>query len=132
MKFSTKLLLLLTCFAAMVDAGSLDDRFASYQEKGAGSFDPQQGQIIWQQGVLHTKSGKSRTCSDCHGDDLTKPGKHQKSGKTIQPMAPSVNPQRLNDGKKIEKWFKRNCKWTWGRACTVQEKGDILSYLRQL
>jgi hypothetical protein len=46
-------------------------------------------------------------------------------------MAPSVNPQRLTDARKIEKWFKRNCEWTWGRACTIQEKGDILRFLQQ-
>ncbi|ODB88843.1 hypothetical protein A3193_08445 [Candidatus Thiodiazotropha endoloripes] len=132
MKFSTKLLLLLTFFAAVVDAGPLEERLNSYLEKGSGSFDPQQGQIIWQHRVLHPKSGKTRSCGDCHGGDLSKPGKHQKTGKTIQPMAPSVNPQRLKDGKKMEKWFKRNCKWTWGRACTAREKGDILSYLQQI
>ena len=44
-------------------------------------------------------------------------------------MAPSVNPKRLTDRSKIEKWFKRNCKWTLGRECTPQEKGDILTFL---
>ncbi|MEA3244387.1 MAG: DUF1924 domain-containing protein, partial [Pseudomonadota bacterium] len=33
------------------------------------------------------------------------------------------------DGKKIEKWFKRNCKWTLGRECTAQEKADFLAYI---
>jgi hypothetical protein len=47
----------------------------------------------------------------------------------IKPMAPSVNPGRYQDGKKIEKWFLRNCKWTFGRECTVQEKTDTLSWL---
>jgi hypothetical protein len=54
-----------------------------------------------------------------------------KTGKRIEPMAVSVNPQRLGDMAKIEKWFRRNCKWTLGRACTAQEKGDLLSFLRQ-
>ena len=31
--------------------------------------------------------------------------------------------------KKIEKWFKRNCKEAWGRECTAQEKADFLTYL---
>ena len=53
-----------------------------------------------------------------------------KTGKVIDPMAPSVNPKRFTDAKEIEKWFKRNCTWTVGRECTPQEKGDFLSYLR--
>ncbi|MEJ2620598.1 MAG: DUF1924 domain-containing protein [Candidatus Thiodiazotropha sp.] len=132
MNFRFKLLLLLVLLPTVLHAEALDERFASYQQEGAGSFDSTQGQAIWQQEILHVKSGKSRSCSSCHGEDLTQPGKHLKTGKTIKPMARSVNPQRQTDGKKIEKWFKRNCKWTWGRACTAQEKGDILSYLKQL
>jgi len=46
------------------------------------------------------------------------------------PMAPCVNPKRLTERRQAEKWFKRNCKWTLGRACTAQEKGDLLSFLR--
>jgi len=47
----------------------------------------------------------------------------------IDPMALSVNPERYTDPDKIEKWFLRNCKWTLGRECTAQEKGDVLTYL---
>jgi hypothetical protein len=45
-------------------------------------------------------------------------------------MAPSVNAERLTEAKKMDKWFLRNCKWTLGRACTAQEKGDVLMWLR--
>ena len=74
--------------------------------------------------------GKVRNCSTCHGKDLRAPGKHTKSGKTIDPLAPSANKERLTDPKFIEKWFTRNCKWVLGRECTPQEKGDFLAYLR--
>ena len=47
-------------------------------------------------------------------------------------MAPSVNAARLSSRKQIEKWFKRNCKWTLGRECSAQEKGDLLAYLKTL
>ncbi len=52
-----------------------------------------------------------------------------KTGKVIKPMAASKNPERFQDSKKVEKWFLRNCKWTFGRQCTVQEKIDTLSWL---
>ncbi len=44
-------------------------------------------------------------------------------------MAVSVNATRLSDPKKVEKWFLRNCKWTFGRECTPQEKGDFIDYM---
>jgi hypothetical protein len=44
-------------------------------------------------------------------------------------MAPSVQPERFTDPAKVDKWFTRNCKWTWGRLCTAQEQRDIQAYL---
>jgi hypothetical protein len=44
-------------------------------------------------------------------------------------MALSVNPARLTDAKTVEKWFRRNCRWTLGRECTPQEKGDFIQFI---
>ncbi|HHO68464.1 MAG TPA: DUF1924 domain-containing protein [Gammaproteobacteria bacterium] len=71
---------------------------------------------------------RGRDCSQCHGDGLRRAGRHQRTRKPIDPMAPSVNPKRFTDLKKVEKWFRRNCKWTWGRECNAQEKADILQW----
>ncbi len=73
-----------------------------------------------------------RSCSTCHTADLTKPGKLASTGKPIEPMAVSVNPTRLTDPAKVEKWFRRNCHWTLGRACTEEEKADFLAYIKSL
>jgi hypothetical protein len=70
-------------------------------------------------------------CGTCHGNDLKQNGKHNKSGKVIEPMASSVNPDRYTDLEKVEKWFTRNCKQVLKRECTAQEKGDVLRYLSQ-
>jgi hypothetical protein len=70
-----------------------------------------------------------RACTSCHSNDLTQPGRHATTGKAIEPLAPSVNAKRLTERRRIEKWFKRNCKWTLGRECTPQEKGDLLSFM---
>jgi hypothetical protein len=75
--------------------------------------------------------GEMRSCTTCHGSDIRKPGKHKRSGKKIEPMAITVNAERFTSKKKIEKWFKRNCKWTMGRVCTDAEKGSFLLYLTQ-
>lgn len=46
-------------------------------------------------------------------------------------MAPSVNPMRLTDIDDMKKWLLRNCKSTLGRECTAQEKGNVLTWLRE-
>ncbi len=131
MKMREMLFSVMLLTAGYAQAADLNDILKAYEATGAGPFSAQQGGVEWKRSVKDTGDAKSRSCQDCHGTDLKKSGRHAKTGKTIEPMAPSVNPQRLTDAKKIEKWFKRNCKWTWGRACTEQEKGDFLLYLQQ-
>lgn len=110
-------------------ADVVDERLAAYRAEGAGPFDAARGKAMWTQTHTHSKADKPRSCSTCHTDDPRAVGKHARTGKAIKPLAPSVNPQRLTEVREIEKWFKRNCKWTIGRECTPQEKGDFLSYL---
>ena len=71
----------------------------------------------------------ARSCASCHGSDLTETGRHAKTGKPIEPLAPSVNPERLTDPKKVEKWLYRNCRWTLGRECSAAEKADFLAFI---
>jgi hypothetical protein len=72
----------------------------------------------------------SRSCAVCHTDDPRRPGRHVTTAKPIEPMSPAVNPARLGDPAKVEKWFRRNCRWTLGRACTEQEKADVIAFLK--
>ena len=127
---TTLLLLLTPILLSEASAGSANELLQQYQSQSSGTFDARRGETLW--GQSNSLQGTARSCSSCHGDDLKKAGQHQRTQKTIDPMAPSVNPQRFTDYKKTEKWFKRNCKWTLGRECTLQEKGDLLSFLRQL
>jgi len=92
--------------------------------------DAGRGEQLWKQ--ESRTAGKPRSCVTCHTSDPRKGGRHARTGKPIKPMAPSVNPERLSDPKKMAKWFKRNCKWTLGRVCSDQEKADIISYLKSL
>lgn len=122
---------ILLCLAAPpVFAGVVDGLLEGYRGAGAGPFSAEAGEAMWH--AVQSVEGESRRCTDCHGDDLKQPGEHRRTGKTIEPMAPSVNAGRLTDERKIEKWFLRNCKWTVGRECTPQEKGDFLLFLRDL
>ncbi len=113
-------------------ADAVSELQAGYQAEGAGPFSAEAGEALWNRPFKNAKSGKVRKCTTCHTTDLTRPGKHVRTGKLIEPMAPSVNPKRLTEVKKIKKWFVRNCKWTLGRECTAQEKGDLLAFLKNL
>jgi hypothetical protein len=83
--------------------------------------------------AFFTKTGSGDwSCSSCHSANPVAAGKHVKTGKEIAPLAPAVNPTRLTDEAKAEKWFKRNCNDVLGRDCTAQEKGDIATWLLAL
>jgi hypothetical protein len=105
-----------------------DELFAKFKSEGASGFDAERGGKNWTK-EIKGEGGEMMSCGTCHSSDLTKDGKHHKTGKLIKPMAPSVNAERFTDAKKIEKWFKRNCNDVWSRECTAQEKGDILKFL---
>lgn len=102
---------------------SVNQLLHMYQQKGVKTVDKVQGKNLW-----YLKTG-DRSCTSCHGGSPDQMGKHAKTGKLIKPMARSVNPDRYQDSNKVEKWFLRNCKWTLGRQCTVQEKANTLSWL---
>ena len=110
--------------ASPVHADELTELLAVYQAQAELPFSAQRGEALW-----HVEQ-EGRSCLSCHGDSLALKGKHQKTGKVIEPMAPSVNVERLTEAKKIKKWLLRNCKWTYGRECTAQEKGDVLVWLK--
>ena len=123
-------LLITLPFYAQADAVS--ELETKYQSQSTGSFSTTAGEELWNKTFVDVKKGDQRSCTTCHTSDLKQPGKHARTGKIIKPMAPSVNPQRLTEVKKIKKWFVRNCKWTLGRECTAQEKGDVLAFLKNL
>lgn len=117
--------------SAWAENTSIDTLLQVYASQGAAAADAEQGQYLWQKTYQANGEFAERSCTSCHTENLTNPGKHIKTSKLIEPMSPSVNQQRLTDQKKIEKWFKRNCKWTMGRECTAQEKADLLLYMNK-
>jgi len=84
------------------------------------------------QQFFSSSHGNDWSCTSCHTANPAATGKHAKTGKEIAPLAPAANLQRFTDEAKVEKWFKRNCNDVLGRACTAQEKGDVLAYLMSL
>lgn len=75
------------------------------------------------------KHGNEWSCASCHSENPASTGKHAKTSKAIQPLAPAANAERFTNPGKVAKWFKRNCNDVLDRVCTAQEKGDVLTYL---
>lgn len=114
---------------AVAGGEAIPGMLGEYQAEGAGNFTSKGVETLWNKKVK-AEDGSERSCATCHGTDLSKQGKHYKTGKVIEPMALSVNPERYKEAKEIRKWFRRNCKWAWGRECTAQEKGNFLTWLQ--
>ena len=110
---------------------AVDALLKIYSDAGAGPFSAEAGQDMWTETHNHNRTLVQRSCSSCHTSNLSDSGKHVKTNKVIKPMSPMINPKRLTTTKKIEKWFMRNCKWTFGRECSAQEKGDFLLYIQK-
>jgi hypothetical protein len=100
------------------------------KEAGVTAFSAERGQMFFE--ATHT-GGKPDTpsCTSCHGRSPREAGR-TRAGKTIDPMAVSVNPKRFTDRAVVEKWFARNCDSVLGRGCTAAEKGDVITYLSGL
>jgi hypothetical protein len=94
---------------------------------GFSGFSAQRGEAFFK-----SAHGAEWSCASCHTANPLAAGKHAKTGKTIAPLAPGANPQRFTDPASVDKWFRRNCNDVLGRACTAQEKGDVLQYLMSL
>lgn len=114
------------CIAPASANDVVSNLLKQYEKQGASRFAAASAEALWSRPFLDSKSGEKRRCSQCHSEELRRRGKHAVTGKVIEPLAPSANPKRLTDPEHIEKWFMRNCKWTMGRECTPQEKGDFL------
>ena len=87
-------------------------------------FDAERGKVFF-----NNTHGNDWSCASCHTSNPADAGKHAKTDKVIDPLAPSANAERFTDIKKVEKWFKRNCGDVLDRECTSLEKGDVLTYL---
>jgi hypothetical protein len=101
---------------------------ASRAAPGFAGFSAARGAALYA-GTHQGGNPATPSCATCHTADPTATGKHQKTGRAIEPMAVSANPARFTDGAEVEKHFTRDCKNVLGRACTAEEKGDFVTFL---
>lgn len=78
---------------------------------------------------FRTPHGSEWSCSSCHTENPAANGSHAVTKKAIKPLAPAANADRFTNQDKVDKWFRRNCNDVLKRACTAQEKGDLIAYL---
>lgn len=97
---------------------------ARQADPGFQGFSAERGRLFFTR-----THGGDWSCASCHTAAPDTSGKHAKTGKSIEPLAPAANPERFTGAAKVDKWFKRNCNDVLGRACTAQEKGDVLAWL---
>jgi hypothetical protein len=131
MKPATLLLLLAGLWATTAGAGEVLARYNAEAAQTSPGFSPSaaRGQALFQR-AWNASSSLPR-CTTCHGEDPRRPGRHAITGKAIQAMQPAVEPARLSDPAKTEKWFRRNCREVVGRECSPAEKADVVTYLMQ-
>jgi len=116
---------LLACLALSTPMlASANPILDGYKAEIKGSFAAAAGEKLYK-----TVGPNQLSCASCHTDSPKNAGKHAKTNKAIDPLAPSANPKRFTDAAQVEKWFKRNCNDALGRACTTQEKGDFMTYV---
>lgn len=93
-----------------------------------GGFDAARGEALYR-ATVPGKDPRISGCTSCHTDNPRQPGQNAKTGRGIDPVAVSVNPDRFTDPDRVEKQFSRDCKTVLNRACTAQEKGDYITFL---
>lgn len=122
-----KYIALLSLYAFNVHSGAIDFN-QLYRSWGVDitTINTTQGEQLWKRELIPNKS-----CTSCHTNNLKKNGTHVKTKKLIKPMSPKINQKRLTNTKKINKWLKRNCKFTYKRECTAAEKVNFIEFIRR-
>ena len=145
MKAVRNLIIGLTLFPLLLATGTLyaasdklnspmEELLASYltevqnEKPEARGFNAGEGKKLYFATRLHSKKNKERSCTTCHTKDPGTAGRTP-VGKIIKPIARSANSDRFTDPKKVEKWFRRNCKWVLERECTPEEKGNYIIFM---
>lgn len=127
-RYTTPLLGALLAVPALADTPA--QFLAGFEQQARQSAPGFQG-FSAERGAQFFKSthGNDWSCASCHTENPATTGKHARTGKAIQPLAPAANAKRFSDPAKVAKWFKRNCNDVLDRQCSALEKGDVLTYL---
>ena len=99
---------------------------AKRQNPGFAGFSAQRGRSFYL--ARHAEGGDTPSCASCHGASPRNEGRTP-AGRSLDPMAVSLSPQRFTNPDRVERWFSRECNQVLGRACTAAEKGDFITFM---
>lgn len=97
-------------------------------DPGFAGFSVQRGEALFR-GSFTGGDVRTPSCMSCHTADPRQPGRNAKTGRPIDPVAVSVDPRRYTDAGQVDKHFTRDCKSVLGRDCTMQERGDYITFM---
>jgi hypothetical protein len=100
---------------------------AAYEADAGAPAQAARGQVFFT-----TRHGQEWSCASCHGQRPTGAGRHAVTGKRLDPLAPAFAPKAFTDERRVEKWFRRNCKDVVARECSAAEKADVIAWLQTL
>lgn len=143
------------CLGGVANAASPEDFLKLYAEQakiadpGFAGFSAERGRAFYTKQHPVEDNGML-SCASCHHPDPLKateahkdqipcrachilfsraPDSHRPTRREIPPFAPAGDPNRFTNEWKVEYWFDYNCKLLLKRACTPQEKGDLITWL---
>lgn len=115
---------LLTAVSAQAAVTSAARQLERFSTAAGAPGDAERGRLFFT-----SRHGREWSCASCHHDAPLAAGKHAKTGKAIDPIAPVANAAAFTDTARVDKWFRRNCNDVLGRECSAREKADVLAYL---
>lgn len=113
--------------SAQAQATTPTELQTSYEAAAGAPAQAERGRVFFT-----SRHGGDWSCASCHGQVPTGAGRHAVTAKAIDPLAPAFNPKAFTDERRVEKWFRRNCKDVAQRECTPSEKADVLAWLQSL
>ncbi len=115
------------------DRAALLERYAAQARAEDGAFtgfSAARGEAFFRK-VWTGGDARTPACTACHGDDPRTVGRNAKTGRPIDPVAVSAQPDRFTDADRVEKQFRRDCGSVLNRACTAVEKGDYITFMME-
>lgn len=117
----------LISFSAQADVTTAEQAATQYSLFAKSTLSADDGKEFYTRKQM--VKGKDLACATCHTDNPVNKGKHNETGKEIQPMAPSANPKRFSDLNESAKGFTKHCKQVYGKDCSAKDKGNFIAYV---
>ena len=117
----------LISFSAQADVTTAEQAATQYSLFAKSTLSAEEGKKFYNEKQM--VKGKELACATCHTDNPAAMGKHNETGKAIQPMSPNTNPKRFSNVNESAKGFTKHCKQVYGKDCSAKDKGNFITYV---